>query len=122
MSLSKIDKEHQKNLFLSLQENQNTIDIIKADYSNYAKLKEISEQINHLQEKAKQIIEDSIYQNELQQIVKSFKLVSGNYYYLYEKDNKKYFSLISPEEWNLNDKIFCGKYFYDYDKQFKFTQ
>ena len=122
MSLSKIDKEHQENLFLSLQENQNTIDIIKADYSNYAKLKEISEQINHLQEKAKEIIEDSIFQNELQQIIKSFKLVSGNYYYLYEKDNKKYFSLISPEEWNLNDKIFCGKYFYDYDKQFKFTQ
>jgi len=39
MSLSNIDKEHQENLFLSLQENQNTIDIIKANHSNYAKLK-----------------------------------------------------------------------------------
>lgn len=122
MSLSKIDKEHQEKLFLSLQENQNTIDIIKADYSNYAKLKEISEQINYLQNKAKQIIEDSVFQNELQQIEKPFKLVSGNYYYLYEKDDKKSFSLISPEEWKSNNKLFCGKYFYDYDKQFKFTQ
>ena len=119
MSLSKIDKEHQENLFLSLQENQNTIDIIKADHCNYAKLKEISEQIAYLQNKAKSIIEDSIFQNELQQIEKRFKLVSGNHYYLYEKNNKKYFSIISPDEWNRNDSLFCGKYFYDYDKQFK---
>lgn len=122
MSLSNIDKKHQENLFLSLHENQNTIDIIKANYSNYAKLKEISEQINHLQEKAKQLIEDSIFQNELQQIKKTFNLVSGNYYYLYEKNNKKYFSLISPEEWKSNKSYCCGKYFYDYDKQFKFIE
>lgn len=118
MSLSNIDKEHQENLFLSLQENQNTIDIIKANHSNYAKLKEISDQIAYLQNKAKLIIEDSIFQNQLHQIEKRFKLVSGNYYYLYEKNNKKYFSIISPEEWKTNS-LFCGKYFYDYDKQFK---
>lgn len=73
MSLSKIDKEHQEKLFLSLHEDQNTINIIKSDYSSYGKLKEISEQMNYLKEKAKNIIEEAIFQNELQQIKKSFR-------------------------------------------------
>ena len=118
MSLSKIDKKHLNELILSLNnENQNKLEIIKSNHSNYGKLKMISEQINRLKIDALNIINDSIKQNELQNLKTTFKLVSGKNYYLYENNEKKYFSIIGPNEWNNKDR-FISKFYYDYDKQF----
>jgi hypothetical protein len=118
MSLSKIDKKHLNELILSLNnENQNKLEIIKTNHSNYGKLKMISEQINRLKMDALNLINDSIKQNELQNLNTTFKLVSGTNYYLYENNEKKYFSMIGPNEWNNKDR-FISKFYYDYDKQF----
>ena len=121
MSLSNLDKDHQYSLFLSLNNNNvNTIDAIKSDHVNYARLEQIAAQINLLKNEAQQIIKNAEYQKGLQLIKKEFKLVSGTNYYLYKNKDKKYFSLISPEEWSSNKDTYIGKYYYDYDKQFKF--
>tara|TARA_A100001035_G_scaffold109480_1_gene85767 strand:- start:389 stop:796 length:408 start_codon:yes stop_codon:yes gene_type:complete len=135
MSLSNLDKTHLDELLLSLNSSNNTqlnrLEAVKANHAEYAQLKLIAKQINNLRQEALKIIDDSVKQNELHQIKTGFKLVSGNNYYLYQKEkddnpNIKYFSMIAPSEWcksqtTFNDK-FLGKYFYDYDKQFIKTQ
>ena len=120
MAITNINKEHLDNLLISLnKENNNEIEAIKSNHVNY-ELKQIASQIKILQNEANNIINDSIYKNSLHKIKKSFQLISGNYYYLYEKDNQeKFFSLLSPEEYGKSLKHnFLGKYLYDYDKQF----
>ena len=119
MSLSNISKDHLENLFLSLcPNNVNSLENIKKNHVCYGQLKLIAKQMMALKNEALGIIEESNIQEQLQSIKPSFKIVSGNYYYLYEKNsNEKYFSLISPEQWNNNDK-YLGKYLYDYDKKF----
>ena len=132
MSVSNIDKDHSDNLFLSLNRGKNidsnTVEIIKSNHSNYAQLKLLYVQMKQLESHAKEIIENAEKQNELHQIKKNFRLVSGSKYYLYEKNGEKFFSLISKEEWGIlknnnenNEKnkiVFKGSYYYDYDKQF----
>ena len=118
MSLSTIDKNHMNDLLLSLNNsNNNFLELVKSNHVNYGKLQYISEQINRLKIDAVNIINNTIDQNEFHKIKINFKLTNGNYYYLYLKNDNKYFSLISPEEWNCKD-TFLGKYYYDYDKQF----
>ena len=118
MALSNIDKKHLESLILSLNDkNLNTIDSVKSNHVNYGKLKMLAKQMYALKQEALEIVNDSVLQKELQNLKPSFKLSSGNYYYLYKNKSKKYFSLIGPTEWNTND-IFLGKYLYDYDKQF----
>ena len=79
-------------------------------FCNYIRAKK-KKQINGLRSKALEIINNSKTQNELHKINTKLKLVSGNYYYLYEKksnknsDSFKYFSLISNEEWNNTSKF-----------------
>ena len=140
MALSNLDKNHVDGLLLSLRGNDNqianTIEAVKANHADYAQLKLISRQIEMLKQEALNIINNSISQSELHRISKTFKLTSGNNYYLYEKQlnvtlptstksatSTKYFSLISPEEWgdshlNKNEIKYLGKYLYDFDKQF----
>ena len=124
MSLSKIDKTHMEWLLLTLNNNHNNLlESIKNNHVHYSRLKHIDKQIKQLKIEALEIIKDSEFQNELHSLSNNFKLVSGNIYYLYEKEkseselNTKYFSLISPTEWNNKD-VFIGSYLYDYDKQF----
>ena len=118
MSLSNISREHVDNLFLSLcSNNVNSLENIKKNHTCYGKLKLIAKQIKALRNEALEIIDESNVQYELQSLNPSFKLVSGNYYYLYKNDSKKYFSLISPQQWNNKDE-YLGKYFYDLDKNF----
>ena len=89
MALSNLDKNHVDGLLLSLRGNDNqianTIEAVKANHADYAQLKLISRQIEMLKQEALNIINNSISQSELHQISKSFKLTSGNNYYLYEK-------------------------------------
>ena len=120
MSIQRIEKKHLDDLILSLNTQNlenNEIEIIKSNYSQYGKLKQIANQIINLKKEAYNLINDAKEQNELHKIKKNFKLVSGNTYYLYEKENKKYFSLIAPNQWNNKDN-YLGEYFYDFDKQF----
>ena len=141
MSLSNIDNSHVENLLLSLNsdtnQNHNMLEVVKSNHAEYAQLKLIAKQIDMLRQEALNIINNSKKQNDLHRIKSSFKLISGNTYYLYEKNiskkdlkcneiqssnSEKYFSLISPEEWESSNSkfndIFLGKYFYDFDKKF----
>ena len=121
MSLSNISKDHLDSLFRSLCSNNiniNSLENVKKNHVCYGQLKLIAKQMVALKNEALGIIEESNIQDELLSIKPSFKIVSGNHYYLYEKINgEKYFSMISPEQWKNKDK-FLGKYLYDYDKKF----
>ena len=46
----------------------------------------------------------------------SFEPIVGNEYYLYEFEQGKTLSLISPEEWN-NSKYFIGSYILNSDRK-----
>jgi hypothetical protein len=141
MALSNIDKSHMEELLLSLNSHTNhgpnLLEVVKSSHADYSQLKLIAKQINMLRQEALDIINNSKEQNELHKIKTSLKLVSGNTYYLYEKkiskkdlkcndiqlsNSEKYFSLISPEEWEKSQTvfsdIFLGQYFYDFDKKF----
>lgn len=119
MSITNISSSHLKDLMISLNQNDNKLELLKSNHSQYAQLKLISQQMEMLKTQAKQILNEINIQNDLHSIHKNFQLISGNTYYLYSKNEHKFLSLISPEEWGdaLTSK-FEGKYFYDYDKQF----
>lgn len=121
MSITNISSSHLKDLMISLNQNENKLELLKSNHSQYAQLKLISNQMEMLKIQAKQILNEINIQNDLHSIHKNFQLISGNTYYLYSKNEHKFLSLISPEEWGdaLTSK-FEGKYFYDYDKQFNY--
>ena len=129
MSLSNIDKTHLEELCLSLNQHTNNshnqLEVLKSNHVQYARLKQIAKDMERLRNEAVEAINDANFQAELHAMKHTFKLTSGNTYYVYEKhnsetnqNNEKYLSLISPKEWNSNTDTFIGKYFYDYDKQF----
>ena len=64
--------------------------------------------------------------DDLHSIDCAFEKVSGNTYHVYEKDSKKYLSMLSPDDWNGSVPLFVGIYiesvYYDYDKTFKSIQ
>ena len=119
MALSNLNKDVTTRLFemLSLNDESN-INIIKNNYSGYGQLVLIADQINNLQYKAKEIINNISVNNHLHNIEMTCKKVVGNYYYHYFINNREILSLISPEEWNINESEglkFLGKYLYNFD-------
>lgn len=64
----------------------------------------LKKQLEYIQKMGQKIFEDSKLNFELNDIKMNFKKSVGQTYFLYEKNNKKYLSLISPEEWNSKDK------------------
>lgn len=121
MALSNLDKDNINRLFtmLSLNDNNN-IDIIKKNYSSYAQLNLIAEQIAILQKKAQDIIYSAKINDNLHNIDMTCKKVCGTIYYHYKiiDKNKEILSIISPDEWSLDNKIFLGKYLFNYDNLF----
>lgn len=121
MALSNLDKGNINRLFtmLSLNDNNN-IDIIKKNYSSYAQLNLIAEQIAILQKKAQDIIYSAKINDNLHNIDMTCKKVCGTIYYHYKiiDKNKEILSIISPDEWSFDDKIFLGKYLFNYDNLF----
>lgn len=120
MALSNLDKDNINRLFamLSLNEN-NKIETIKKNYSSFAQLKLIAEQIYSLQQKAEEIIYSAQINDKLHNIEMNSKKVCGNYYYHYIDSNEhETLSIISPEEWNNENKKFLGKYLFNYDNLF----
>lgn len=123
MSLSNLDKNTLSNLFnmLNLEEKtkNNNIEIFKQNSNIYCQLNLISRQINNLKLEAISLIENFNINTELQKIECNFKKVPGTTYYLYiKKNNTKFLSLISPNEWDNDDIIFLDEYFFDFDYQF----
>lgn len=123
MSLSKIDKDHANELLLVINQhnvNHNSLEVIKTNYMQYGKLKQIAKEMERLKKEAEEIIQESFLQHELQNITCNCKKISGTTYHLYQNEkNEKYFSLISPSEWNSDFKHqFISSFYYDYDKTF----
>lgn len=120
MALSNLDKDNITRLFTMLSLNEdNKIEIIKKNYSSFAQLKLIAEQINSLQQKAQEIIYSAKINDKLHNIEINCKKVCGNYYYHYiDSNNNEILSIISPEEWNMENKKFLGKYLFNYDNLF----
>tara|TARA_X000000950_G_scaffold228015_1_gene275298 strand:+ start:36 stop:422 length:387 start_codon:yes stop_codon:yes gene_type:complete len=108
-------------LIISELSNQNIIDKIKSDAANYSKLKLLAQQAHFLKSQIDSVIQEGILNNNLHEVSCRFKKISGNYYYLYQKDNLEYyFSMLSPYDWNNNPPhTFIAKYLYDFDKCFR---
>lgn len=121
MTLSTIDKEHLNKLLASNQDMSNYLNVVKHDHVNYSIFKRIVKQMNDLKLEAIELLNDSLNQKELHSLNTPFKLVCGQTYYLYNKENTQYFSLIGPTEWN-NPDMFVGEYLYDYDHKFIFLK
>lgn len=123
MSLSKIDKNHASELLLSINQqnfNHNSLEVVRTNYLQYGKLKQIAKEMERLKNEAQEIIQESFLQHELHNITCKCKKISGTMYHLYEDEEKqKYLSIISPTEWNSDFKhTFIASYYYDYDKTF----
>lgn len=65
-----------------------------------AKLRVIADQIRHLQQEARDILEETRRDQQLHHAQCNFKRIPGNSYHLYEKQNgQRYFSMLSPDDW-----------------------
>lgn len=65
-----------------------------------AKLKVIADQIRHLQQEAREILEETRRDQQLHHAECNFKRIPGKSYHLYEKQGgRQYFSMLSPEDW-----------------------
>lgn len=121
MALSNMNKDTLTRLFqmLNINENKdnNTINKIRSNYATYSKLELIAKQVNLLKNEAETIINNHNINLNLETIECNFRKVPGNYYYVYEKDNKQILSMVSPDEGNLYDN-FLLKVYYDYDHLF----
>ena len=121
MALSNLDKDNLYRLFnmINIENNNNEkmISNIKSNNTTYAKLQVITKQIELLKQQAIDIINENNETNEYNDIECNFRKTPGNYYYVYEKNNKKFLSMISPDEWNTYEK-FIKKIYLDFDYNF----
>ena len=65
-----------------------------------AKLKVIADQIRHLQQEARDILEETQRDQQLHRAECNFKRIPGKTYHLYQKNNNhQYFSMLAPTDW-----------------------
>ena len=120
MALSNLDNNNITRLFEMLNIRDKSYDNlinIRKNYSTYSKLEVIRKQMEFLKKEALEVIENHNLNINLENITCSFRKVPGTYYYLYEKNNEKILSMISPEEGIIYDK-FLLKLYFDYDNLF----
>ena len=67
-----------------------------------------------LKKEAQNILENHQMNLDFSKISCTFKKVPGNYYYIYEKNNEKFLSILSPNDWNVCPGEFITKVLYDY--------
>ena len=86
----------------------------------HAKLDVIREQIQKLQEQAREALEEARRSALLHRARCSFKKIPGRTYYLYRRgDDDLYFSMLSPEEWGGSPPHpFEGSYRLEADQTF----
>ena len=124
MSLSNLNKDNITNLFEMLdlnsqiKEQESIIESVRSNYSTYGKLELISRQIMMLKNEALNILENHKMNLDFDNIECNFKKAPGNYYYVYEKNNHKFLSIIAPNEWNVIPGKFITKVLFDYDYNF----
>lgn len=77
-----------------------------------AKLQLIADQIRHLQDEARAVLEAGQRDNDLHRAKCSFKRIPGQTYHLYSKaDGTTFFSMLSPQEWGKSPASeFMGSY------------
>ena len=78
MALSNLDKDNLNRLFSMISIDENSVNSIKSNYSTYAKLEVILNQIENLKLQANKIINDHNSNIELNNIYCNFKKVPGN--------------------------------------------
>uniref|UniRef100_D4A7G9 Similar to human chromosome 1 open reading frame 50 n=1 Tax=Rattus norvegicus TaxID=10116 RepID=D4A7G9_RAT len=75
---------------------QKADEFIRANATN--KLTVIAEQIQHLQDQARKVLEDARRDADLHHVACNMVKKPGNIYYLYQRESgQKYFSIISPQ-------------------------
>lgn len=94
---------------------QKADEFIRANATN--KLTVIAEQIQHLQEQARKVLEDARRDADLHHVACNMVKKPGNIYYLYQRESgQKYFSIISPQEWGAGcPHDFLGAYKLQHD-------
>ncbi|XP_005083912.1 uncharacterized protein C1orf50 homolog [Mesocricetus auratus] len=94
---------------------QKADEFIRANATN--KLTVIAEQIQHLQEQARKVLEDARRDADLHHVACNMVKKPGNIYYLYQRESgQQYFSIISPEEWGAGcPHDFLGAYKLQHD-------
>lgn len=94
---------------------QKADEFIRANATN--KLTVIAEQIQHLQEQARKVLEDARRDADLHHVACNMVKKPGNIYYLYQREGgQKYFSIVSPEEWGTGcPHDFLGAYKLQHD-------
>lgn len=66
-----------------------------------SKLQLIADQIRHLQDEARTVLESAQRDQELHQAQCNFKRIPGKLYHLYRRgDGTRYFSMLGPDEWS----------------------
>uniref|UniRef100_A0A2K5IJQ4 DUF2452 domain-containing protein n=1 Tax=Colobus angolensis palliatus TaxID=336983 RepID=A0A2K5IJQ4_COLAP len=90
-------------------------EFIRANATN--KLAVIAEQIQHLQEQARKVLEDAHRDADLHHVACNMVKKPGNIYYLYKRESgQQYFSIISPKEWGTScPHDFLGAYKLQHD-------
>lgn len=94
---------------------QKADEFIRANATN--KLTVIAEQIQHLQQQARKVLEDARRDADLHHVACNMVKKPGNIYYLYQRESgQQYFSIISPEEWGTGcPHDFLGAYKLQHD-------
>ncbi|XP_017069936.2 uncharacterized protein C1orf50 homolog [Drosophila eugracilis] len=107
---------HQEEDIIELaQQIQNADKQLKS--STCHKLGVIMDQIKMLQAQAMNILKESNLNQDLHSAACNFTKKPGQIYHLYQRaSGQNYFSMLSPEEWNLSvDQTFKGSYRLEYD-------
>ncbi|XP_007110116.1 uncharacterized protein C1orf50 homolog isoform X1 [Physeter macrocephalus] len=94
---------------------QKANEFVRANATN--KLTVIAEQIKHLQEQARKVLEDARKDADLHHVACNIVKKPGNIYYLYKRESgQRYFSIISPKEWGTGcPHDFLGAYKLQHD-------
>lgn len=94
---------------------QKADEFVRANAGN--RLMTIAEQIRHLQEQAKKVLEEAKRDADLHHAACNIKKRPGHIYYLYMRESgQKYFSILSPEDWgSCCPHKYMGCYKLEYD-------
>ncbi len=91
----------------------------KLGIATSSKLKEIAAQIKALQERAREVMEETQRDLQLHRARCAFKRKVGHVYCLYEDEQGTYFSMLSPADWNdAPPHTFLGTYRLEIDQSF----
>ncbi|XP_014737265.1 PREDICTED: uncharacterized protein C1orf50 homolog [Sturnus vulgaris] len=93
---------------------QQANDFVRANACS--KLTVIAEQIRHLQEQARKVLDEANRDADLHHVACNLVKKPGNVYYMYRRESgQRYFSILSPKEWGTTPHEYLGAYKLQYD-------